>query len=416
MTTRRGFLGGFTAGLSASIAGNAFAETAAKAGDAGGAAADPSAAAYAGIEEFFGTHQAGIATAPQAHTYFATFDATSEKRDDIRALLQRWTAAAASLTVGKSASLADSDEALGMEPARLTITFGFGPTLFELGGKDRFGLAARRPPALADLPRFTGDQLQEGRVGGDFSIQACSNDPQVAFHAMRQLAASAYDTAKFRWAQSGFLPHVIGQTPRNLMGFRDGSSNPDPRNTTDMDTVVWAGEDGPAWMRGGTYLVARRIRIALEHWDRTPVAFQETTVGRGKISGAPIGSHGEFERADLAANDPDGNPMIAENAHVRLASASTNDGARIFRRGYTYNDGLSFTAERWPPWRQGMEYDAGLLFMAYQRDPRTGFSKIFERMAKFDMLNQFVTHTGSGLFACPPGCRRGGFLGDALFG
>jgi deferrochelatase/peroxidase EfeB len=62
-----------------------------------------------------------------------------------------------------------------------------------------------------------------------------------------------------------------------------------------------------------------------------------------------------------------------------------------------------------------MEYDAGLLFMAYQRDPRTGFIKIFSRMAKFDMLNQFVTHTGGGLFACPPGCAEGGFIGEGLF-
>jgi deferrochelatase/peroxidase EfeB len=105
--------------------------------------------------------------------------------------------------------------------------------------------------------------------------------------------------------------------------------------------------------------------------------------------------------------------VIAENAHVRLASASAS-GARILRRGYSYNDGLSFTAERWPPWHQGMEYDSGLLFVAYQKDPRTGFVKMFDRMAKFDMMNQFVTHTGSGIFACPPGCAEGGYIGEAL--
>jgi deferrochelatase/peroxidase EfeB len=410
--SRRGFLGGLAAGLAATGAAHA---TTAREGDAGGAAADPSAAAYAGTEPFYGPHQGGIATPPQAHTYFATFDITSDKRDDVRALLQRWTQAAANLTQGKPAAPTDSGEALGMEPARLTITIGLGPGLFTLDGKDRFGLAAHRPAALVDLPIFVGDQLQPARTGGDLCIQACANDPQVAFHAVRQLAAAAYDTAKLRWAQSGFLPHVTGQTPRNLMGFRDGSSNPDPKNPRDMDAVVWAGDEGPAWMRGGTYLVARRIRIALEHWDRTAVAFQEATIGRNKALGAPIGAHTEFELANFAATDPDGNPIIAENAHVRLAAAANNDGARIFRRGYSYNDGLNFTTERWPPWRQGMEYDAGLLFMAYQRDPRTGFIKIFERMAKFDMLNQFVTHTGSGIFACPPGCTEGGFIGQTLF-
>jgi deferrochelatase/peroxidase EfeB len=410
--SRRGFLGGIAAGMAA--VGTAHATTAHE-GDAGGAAADPAASAYAGVEPFYGPHQGGIATPAPAHTYFATFDITTDKRDDVRDLLKRWSLAAASLTQGKLGAPADSGEALGMEPARLTINFGIGPGLFTSDGKDRFGLAARRPAALVDLPVFVGDQLQAGRTGGDLCIQACANDAQVAFHAVRQLAAAAYDVAKLRWAQSGFLPHVTGQTARNLMGFRDGSSNPDPKNPRDMEAVVWAGDEGPAWMRGGTYLVARRIRIALEHWDRTPVAFQEATVGRSKVLGAPIGGHAEFDLANFTATDADGNPIIAENAHVRLAAAANNDGARIFRRGYSYNDGLNFTTERWPPWRQGMEYDAGLLFMAYQRDPRTGFVKIFDRMAKFDMLNQFVTHTGSGIFACPPGCAAGGFVGEGLF-
>ena len=111
-------------------------------------------------------------------------------------------------------------------------------------------------------------------------------------------------------------------------------------------------------------------------------------------------------RSTSTPTDKDGNPVIAENAHVRLAAAASNDGAQILRRPYSYNDGVNFTAERWPPWRQGMEYDAGLFFICYQRDPRTGFIKIFEKMAKFDMLNQFVTHTGGGLFACPGGVAQ----------
>jgi deferrochelatase/peroxidase EfeB len=72
-------------------------------------------------------------------------------------------------------------------------------------------------------------------------------------------------------------------------------------------------------------------------------------------------------------------------------------------------------AERWPPWRHAMELDAGLFFVCYQRDPRTGFIKIFDRMAKFDMLNQFVTHIGGGLFACPAGVTPGRYLAQDLF-
>jgi deferrochelatase/peroxidase EfeB len=175
------------------------------------------------------------------------------------------------------------------------------------------------------------------------------------------------------------------------------------------------GSEGPAWLRGGSYVVVRRIRIALEHWDLMNIQAQEETVGRHKYSGAPIGASGEFDAVDLDAVDKDGNLVIPSNAHVRLAVAASNGGARIMRRPYSYNDGVSFTAERWPPWRQGMEYDAGLLFIAYQSDPRTGFIKIFENMSKLDMLNQFATHTGGGLFACPPGMREGEYIGQKLF-
>jgi deferrochelatase/peroxidase EfeB len=446
--SRRGFLTGAAglaaaagAGLAAGGAAGAVAERAATGG--------PKAANGAASEPFWGAHQGGILTPAQSHTYFAAFDLVTEKREDVVALLRAWTAAAARLAEGKTAQAigdglkpailapsphgggakdagydtpapntmaADTGEALGLPPARLTVTFGFGVGLFLKDGKDRFGLGSRRPAALVDLPKFVGDQLVEAHTGGDLSVQACADDPQVAFHAVRQLARIADGAAKIRWVQTGFLPRRAGnEVPRNLMGFKDGIVNPATDDAKTMAQFIWAGNEGPAWMTGGSYVVVRRIRIALEHWDRMKVAFQEQTIGRHKYSGAPLGQKSEHDPVDLNATDKDGNPIIPENAHVRLAAAATNGGAQILRRPYSYNDGVDFTAERWPPWRQGLEYDAGLFFVCYQGDPRTGFIKIFERMAKLDMMNQFVTHVGGGLFACPPGAAEGGFVGERLF-
>ena len=65
--------------------------------------------------------------------------------------------------------------------------------------------------------------------------------------------------------------------------------------------------------------------------------------------------------------------------------------------------------------RQETEYDAGLIFVAFQGDPRKGFIPINDRLAKFDMMNQFTTHVGSGVFACPPGARPGSYIGAGLF-
>jgi deferrochelatase/peroxidase EfeB len=415
--TRRGFLAG-TAGLAAAGAG--LAPRAAQA-----AGIEPGTESAKATEPFWGEHQSGIITPTQAHTYFAAFDLLTTKRDDVTKLLQQWTKAAALLTAGQPvdlpadgsvASTPDPADVLGLSPSNLTLTFGFGPQLFMKDGHDRYGLGGQRPAAFPDMPYFPGEQMEPPRTGGDLSVQACSDNPQVVFHAIRQLAHLAYGVAQIRWVQTGFNSNFgANNTPRNLMGFKDGTGNPSTKDSKEMDAVVWAGDEAPSWMRGGSYLVVRRARIALEHWDRMNVAFQEQTIGRQKKSGAPLGAHGEFDPVDLDAKDAAGNPVMPENSHVRLAHQAGLDGSRILRRAYSYNDGANVTAERWPPWHQGMEFDAGLLFICYQRDLRSGFIKIFEKMSRYDMMNQFITNTGGGQFACPGGAAEGEYIGQRLF-
>jgi deferrochelatase/peroxidase EfeB len=407
--SRRGFFG--VAGLGATAL-------------AGAARAAPSSAENpaAGAVPFYGPHQAGITTPMQDSLYFAAFDVAAARRADVAALLRSWTRAAARLTSGLPAepgALAadtpppDSGEAAGLNPSRLTLTFGFGPELFSLDGQDRFGIAARRPAALAELPRFAGDELVPAQGGGALCVQACANDPQLAFHAVRQLARIGSGAVTLKWVQSGYsTANKTAGTPRNLMGFKDGTMNP---TGAAAGPVIWAGAEGPAWMQGGTYMVARRIRIALEHWDRMELGFQEQTFGRQKASGAPLGGTTEFDPPDFQAADESGNAVIPETAHIRLAAPVNNDGATILRRSYAYNDGANIVAERWPPWHQGMEYDSGLFFQAFQADPRAGFVKLFDKMSKIDALNQFTTHTGSAVFACPPGARPGQYIGQDLF-
>jgi len=420
--TRRGFLAataGFLTAAGASIGATTEPTTST------GQVNTPTRSDPGATEPFWGEHQAGIITPIQSHTYFAAFNLTATDRNQVIDLFKKWTAAAARMTAGQTAEpLADDPDATDVDSAetmelgasRLTITFGLGAGLFIKDGQDRYGLAKQRLEALVDLPRFNGDQLIEGLTGGDLSIQACANDPQVAFHAVRQLARLSYGIAELHWAQTGFAATFApGQTPRNLMGFKDGTNNPSVDDPEAMNQFVWAGNESPAWMRGGSYLVVRRIRMALEHWDRMKLSFQEQTVGRHKYSGAPLGGSKEFDPLKLDTVDADGNSIIPDNAHVRLAAAATNDGARILRRPYSYNTGANFIAERWPPWKQAMEYDAGLLFVSYQRDPRTGFIKIFDQMSKLDQMNQFVTHTGGGLFACPRGIASGEYLAERLF-
>lgn len=377
------------------------------------------------IEPFFGKHQSGIATPIQRHTYFIAFDLVTTKRDELIQLLRAWTEAAAKLTHGPAIfdskanpnqPNAESGATVGLPASHLTITFGFGSTLFERNGEDRFGLAQQRPEALVDLPRFAGDQLVPEHTGGDLSIQACADDPQVVEYAVRRLAGLASGIATMRWAHMGFTGGFKPEeTPRNQMGFKDGTMNISTNDPIAMNKFVWVGDEGPIWMRDGSYMVIRPTRIALEHWDEMKTTFQEETVGRHKASGAPIGKTNELDSLDLQTTDKEGNPRIAENSHAAMSAPENNDGAQILRRAFSYDNGITKIAERWPPWRQVVTFDAGLLFQCYQKDPRTGFIKLFTKMAQIDMLNQFTTHVGSGLFACPPGAKPGEFIGQKLF-
>jgi len=433
--SRRSLLrGGLLAGAGAVAGGVA-------GGFAGQALANPAAGTAGQAEPFGGAHQAGIVTGTQRQTVLAAFDVTTSDAGDLSALLIEWTALAADLAAGESVTLPiftppggggadayadatggsttdDSLEAYGLGPNRLTLTVGFGRSLFVTAeGKDRFGISGELPQALIDLPHFAGDEIAAADSHGDLFLQACADDPQVAFHAVRAIARVAPDVATLRWTQVGFSPDDAGGTPRNLMGFKDGTMNSNLHPPADLQATLWAGPEGPRWMHGGSYLVYRRIRITLEHWDRLAPGLQEQVIGRQKLNGAPLGQSGEFSPLDLDRRDAQGSPVIPVDAHVRLAAPETNNGAVIVRRAFSYNNGTTPFTERWPPWRQALEYDAGLLFLAYQKDPRTGFLPIFTRLAEADQLNQFTTHTASAVFAVPPGTTGAGdYIGRTLLG
>jgi deferrochelatase/peroxidase EfeB len=217
--------------------------------------------------------------------------------------------------------------------------------------------------------------------------------------------------AEARWIQLGFGKNTKTtadeRTPRNLMGFKDGTRNLDVHDAEQMDRFVWVGRDEPqAWFRGGTYVVARRIRMLIESWDRTALGEQERVIGRFKRSGAPLSGHHELDTPDLRARAAAGGTAIDVDAHIRLASPKTNDGQAILRRGYAYTDGID-------P-RTGL-LDAGLFFIAFQRDPERQFVALQRRLGANDALNEYIQHTGGGLFAVPPGVRPGGYVGQGLF-
>jgi deferrochelatase/peroxidase EfeB len=372
-----------------------------------------------GAIPFHGAHQAGIVTPAQDRLVFGAFDLTLDSPAELRELLRAWSEAAVRMTAGMStgplpgpqdAPPSDTGEAVGLPAARLTITFGFGPSVFTHEGEDRLGLAARRPAALTALGPLPGEELEPQISDGDICVQACANDPQVAFHAVRNLARAGSGAVVLRWAQLGFgrtSSTTSDQvTLRNLQGFKDGTNNLHGGDDRQMRRYVWIGSDEPQrWLRGGTYLVSRRIRMFIEAWDRDTLGDQQHVIGRFKASGAPLTGRHEHDIVDLAARDQNGEPTIPVNAHIRLAAPASNARERILRRGYSFTDGIDPITG---------ELDAGLFFICFQRDPHRQFAAIQRRLGTSDALNEYIQHRASALFAVPPGARPGGFVGEGL--
>ena len=372
---------------------------------------------------FRGDHQAGITTPAQDNMFTAAFDVSTTDVEELKTLLSDWAVAAEQMTAGeliggqpssnKQLPPKDTGEAWGYKPNGLTITFGVGKGLFvDADGKDRFGLAAKMPAILKEgMPSFAGDQLHAAQSDGDLLIQACSNDAQVCVHAIRNLTRIAFGTATLRWSQVGYgrtsSTSVDQETPRNLFGFKDGTNNIKAEDSSDqLNKHLWVqkGDDAAAeWMTGGTYYVARRIRMLAEIWDRLRLIEQEQTMGRDKRYGAPLSianptkASEEFTTVDYAAKDDKGETLVPADAHIAVVSPEQNQGRRMLRRGYNYTDGSDSLGQ----------LQTGLFFIAFVRDPRTNFYPILDRMTKSDALQEYLKHEASALFATPPGIEKG---------
>ncbi|ALJ19831.1 Dyp-type peroxidase [Microbacterium sp. No. 7] len=349
------------------------------------------------VVPFHGIHQAGIDTDAQAHATFVALDLNADvDRDGLRRLLRILSDDAARLSQGMPA-LADTEPELATAPGRLTVTFGFGP-----------GLVARaRPDApvwLRPLPAFAIDRLQPEVCDGDLLLQIASDDPLTVAHTARMLLKDARSFASVRWLQQGFRRAYgtvsPGTTMRNVFGQVDGTANARP-GTAEFDRVVWS-DDG--WLAGGTSVVVRRIRMDLEGWDRVDAHGREQSVGRTLATGAPLTGAREHDEPDLEAKNALGFPVIADFAHLRRARPD-DERQRIFRRSYNYDD---------VP-HAGEVSNSGQIFVSFQADVDAQFTPIQRRLAELDLLNEWTTPIGSAVFAVPPGCAEGGFVGETLF-
>lgn len=386
--TRRGLFLGGAAGLGAAAAVGIDRALSAPAGEAEHGSA---------VEPFYGTHQSGIATRPQAFASFYSFDLLPDvDRDGLRKLMVILTDDAARLTQGRPA-LADSEPELALIPARLTITFGFGPGFVRRADADAV------PAWLAPLPAFTIDDLDPAWNDGDLLIQVAADDPVTVSHAARMLLKDTRSFATLRWLQTGFR-RAAGSKPanatmRNLFGQLDGTVNPEP-GTAEFDSVVWSDE---GWLRGGTSLVLRRIRMDLETWDQLDRPGREQSIGRTQDTGAPLTGGEEHDEPDFEAVNAVGFPIIADYAHIRRAR-SDNPEEKIFRRPYNYDDA--------PP--SSTVSNAGQIFASFQARVDRQYVPLQKRLDELDLLNEWTVPIGSAVFAIPPGCSEGGFIGDTL--
>jgi len=366
-------------------------------------------------EPFFGVHQAGIVTPGQQFLNITAFDLISEDRNDVKDLLKTWTKMIARMTAGKPPSdetqnakfpPLDTGEEVGLSPAKLTITIGFGASLF-----DKLGLSSKKPKGFGQMPIFHLDALKEPLTHGDIVVQACADDPVVCFHAIRNLSIASSGIAHMRWQHTGQFGTKPEGTPRNLFGFKDGTNNPRLNDDAFMNNNVWLnGKDAPAWLAGGTYMVVRRIQMRIETWDQLSYKTQEDTIGRQKITGAPMDGINEHDEPNFK-NDANGK-VTPLDSHIRLSNPRNGEQSereRILRRGYNFMDGLDEVGRM----------NAGLMFICFNRNFQTQFESIQNRLANAKQLDQLMKYTqtvGGGYFVVPPGVKNANsFIGEGLF-
>jgi deferrochelatase/peroxidase EfeB len=406
---RRGFLRGAALGGAVTGAGLVtgrpyWSAQAAEPGGAGGSPSPASASAAHGRVPFHGRHQPGILEEPQRTTAFVSFDVTAEGRRELAELLRTLTERARFLCsggtpepLGISAPPSDSG-VLGavVPPSALTVTAGVGASLFK---EDRFGLSKRRPRKLRAMETFPDDDLDPDWCHGDLSLQLSAPERDTVLHALRDIARHTRGAMQVRWRLDGFSsPPRPSGSPRNLLGFKDGTANPDPGDRREMDRLVWAGRgaDEPGWAAGGSYQVVRLIRMLVEFWDRVSLTEQERMFGRSRESGAPLDGTHERDTPQYP-KDPKGD-VIPLDSHIRKANprALNTDDQRILRRSYNYDRGTDGNGN----------LDMGLLFTCYQQDLERQFVTVQKRL-EGEPLVDYVTPYGGGYFYALPGVRDG---------
>ncbi len=364
---------------------------------------------------FYGPHQAGVLLRAPESGIVVAFNSQARDRAELVDAFRDLSTEAQQLMDGvppeqRSGGFPPTDSGVfgdELPPAELSIIVGVGASLFD----DRYGLASRKPRELVRMPFIANDRLDPALTHGDVSVTISAGNADTTNYALRQLMRRTRGAFTLRWMLEGFNTiqgdFGAGFAPgRNLLGFKDGTANPDATDDELMRKLVWVdrARGEPHWAVGGSYQAIRIIRMVVEFWDRTRLDEQEALIGRDKLSGAPLGGEHENDDFDYAGDDE--GKRVPLDAHIRLANPRTpaTEKNRILRRGFSYSRGFDGAGR----------LDQGLLFSAFQASLDDGFLAVQQRL-NGEPLEEYILPVGGGFFYVLPGVpAKGGFLGEGL--
>lgn len=269
----------------------------------------------------------------QRYLHVITADVSATTRQELNALLTKLTGFAQHQMLKEPPGQHRRPYDVPIKSQRVTVTIGFGATLFTTKqGDDRFTIAGKKPTWLKIMPPTEGDEpgFNPNAHATDLIILVASDDTYVNEYIFGKIFyGGVHRGIIVRGVERGYAR----PDSREPSGFEDGLSNPKdlpPDYPMRHFVYIREGDNEPDWCTNGTYLGYRKIRRRLAKFFELNMKNREAVFGVHSLSGERLDEpspHSHAPKINPRRDEPD-------------LFGFMDNSRRFLRRPYFFNDGL----------------------------------------------------------------------------